>query len=112
MEGLAAGAAVLIRGEDDEVALRGDGGGGEGPFGEVAAVIGEVPAGEIDRGGVRVVDFDPVGSVTVLVLEAVLVTGEEFADIGSCLQGEERCDEQRGDELGQHGFWGAGSRGN
>ena len=50
------------------------------PLGQVVCVIGEVVAAEIEVGDLRVVDFDPVGGVAVVINQAVVVGGQELGD--------------------------------
>ena len=72
--------AVLTGGEDGEKSAGTDRHVGERPLVQNGGIVGEVIAGEIDVGGGGVVQLDPVGTVSVLVLEAGVVDGEKFAD--------------------------------
>src|SRR5882724_3692248 len=81
MERLPKGGVVVPGGENDHVAAPGhDGSSGELPQGRIARVVGEVIAAEVKVGDLGVVDFDPVGSVAVVVDDAVVVGGQKLGD--------------------------------
>ena len=50
------------------------------PLGEVQRVVGEVPAGDVDRAALRVPQFDPVGSIAVGIEQRRVVRGHELVD--------------------------------
>ena len=60
--------------------MGGEGDGGERPLFLVGRVVGQEPAGEVYRGGVGIVEFDPVGEGPVVVRESRGVGRHEFGD--------------------------------
>ncbi len=82
----AADGAVFIGGEDEEESVGwDDGGGGEAPFGALGGAVGEVVAADVDGGGGRVVEFDPVLGSAVGVEDGARVIvvggGDEFVEV-------------------------------
>ena len=72
---------IAIGSEDEQMLIRTQrGAGGKRPFGQVVEVVGQVPAVQGDRSGIRVVQFDPVGILQVIVLDDRVVVGHELAD--------------------------------
>ena len=72
---------ISIGSEDDQILIRTQRGvGGKRILIQVAEVVGQVPAVQRDLSGIRVVQFDPVGILQVVVLDARVVVGHELAD--------------------------------
>ena len=94
------GGAVFAGGPDDEELAGGEGdAGGNGPFGWGAGIVGEVPAGQVDRGGIRIVKLDPVGGLPVLIALAAVVVGDYFRDYrGGGGEGRKRRKRRKGGE--------------
>ena len=73
-------AAVLPRGEHDQGRPRGEIGGREPPFRQVARGVRERPAIEIDGRGAAVLDFNPVFECAILVRQRARVAGHELGN--------------------------------
>ena len=73
-------APVLVRREDDEVAVRRDVRRREGPLDDVRPEVREIPAQEVHGVGVWIVNFHPVLRAAVLVEERAGVGGGKFRD--------------------------------
>lgn len=48
------------------------------PSGQIAGVVGQMPAAQLDRFCARVVQFDPVGMVAIFVRQAAAVRSEKL----------------------------------
>ena len=55
---------------------------GKGPLVRKSGVIGETVPSQVHLGGTRIVDLNPVGGVSVFVLNPRAIVGEEFVDGG------------------------------
>ncbi len=71
---------VFSRGEDDEVFPRRQRSRGEGPHGRLGAVVGQGPAGELDRLGSQIAQLNPVRAVAIFISKASLVRCEQLVD--------------------------------
>ena len=72
---------ILPGGEDDQVSSAREGGACRKlPAGWVERVIGEKIPAEVEDPDGRIVDLDPVGIVTVLVIEGIVVDGNKLVD--------------------------------
>ncbi len=71
---------VHPRGEHEQVALGRKGNGWKIPLHELARVVGQVKCVEVDRGGIRVVDFDPVLGIAVAIQQPGGVDRQHLVD--------------------------------
>ena len=96
--------AVLVRGEDHQVPAVGDHRARlEDPLGELPRVVGQGPTTQVHRAGPgHVVDLDPILTVAVLILDPVVVPGEEL--------GQGRARSERGPGRLAEGIRGTGKR--
>ena len=74
------GCAILVGGEDHEVAEGGKRCRWESPLGQIERIVGEKPASDGRRSGARIEDLDPVGGVAILVVKTAGVDGEELVE--------------------------------
>ena len=72
--------SILARSIDNEVTARRQNHRRKAPLRQIPVVIREVVSLQIDRGDIRVVNFNPVAELAVLVLEPVIVDGLKLAD--------------------------------
>ncbi len=72
--------AVLAVGEDEHPALRPDRDLREEPFSGRPLFIAQSPVGEIDGGVVRIIDFEPVGKIALLIGNKGVVGGHDLVD--------------------------------
>jgi len=56
------------------------------PFVQIVGIIGQEIAAQVERGRVRIVDFQPVGMPAQIVHQATGVAGQELGDDGTCGQ--------------------------
>lgn len=103
-------AAVLVGGEDNEMAAGSERDGRKRPFVEVGGIVGEEVSGEPNIRRAIVVDFDPVRFVAVFVLQPGVVVGDELGDGEGGVRGrpKKRQDENRGEGHWREGSSGAG----
>ena len=73
-------ASVFVGGEDQQVTVADQVGGGELPLPEVAPIIREIPTAELRGFGAAVVNLDPVGELPVGVAERAPVGRHELSD--------------------------------
>ena len=73
-------APVFVRSEDDQVGVRRDVRRRERPLDDVRPQVREVPAREVDRVGVRIMNLNPVFRTAVLVEQGAGVRGGKFRD--------------------------------
>ena len=71
---------VLPRGKYDEVAARFQIHARKRPFVQLLRVIGQTVSRQINRLVSGVVDFDPIGRVSVAVIQGALIAGHELGD--------------------------------
>ena len=96
MEFVAGDRSIFIGSKDDEVFTGCDVDVREGPLGKIGRIIGEAPVCEADGFGVRIMDFNPIGSVAVFIGDAGGIARKEFGDDWACLK-EGKSEEERGE---------------
>ena len=75
--------AVFVAGEYDHRLAGRQHGGRERPMIDAGVVVGQLPTAQVDVGGGRVVNLDPVRRIAVLVAEPAGIGGHEFGNDGS-----------------------------
>ena len=92
MQFLAGRGAVFAGGEDDHKRFGRNVGGRETPFARIARAVRQRPVQQIDAAARRVLDFNPIRGIPVLIHERARVAGHEFgdADLGGGRNGQRR----------------------
>ena len=74
---------IFSRGKDDEEAVGGNRGArGEGPLSEIVGLVGEVVSFQGEIEGIAVLNFDPIGAVTKLIIQSGGIGSHELGEGG------------------------------
>src|SRR5439155_26446350 len=81
--------AIFSRGEDDQISAGVQRHGGKCPLGKVRCVVREMVTCQRDRGGVRILNLNPIGKLNVLVGQRGPIRSHELGDNRSAEAGHD-----------------------
>ena len=80
---------IFAGSKNDEVSAGIQRHGRKGPFVQIRGIIGEMITAERDRRTIRIVDFDPIGILAILVLQTCFIIRHE---LGNARRAQDRQD--------------------